>query len=52
MKSITEAFGGIEKLPSDFKPIAGIKDSQNILGTILGDESKKVVDTGHLMLKG
>jgi len=44
-EKLSEAFGGIEKLPSDFKPITGIKDSRNILGTILGDESKRVVNT-------
>jgi len=42
---LTDAFGGIEKLPTDLQPITGIKDSSNILGTILGDESKRVVDT-------
>jgi hypothetical protein len=44
-EKLTDAFGGIEKLPIDLQPITGIKDSQNILGTILGDESKRVVDT-------
>ena len=43
--TLTDAFGGIEKLPTDLQPITGIKDSSNILGTILGDESKRVVDT-------
>ena len=42
---LSEAYGGIEKLPEDFKPITGIKDSQNILSMILGDENKRVVDT-------
>ena len=44
-ETLTDAFGGIEKLPTDLQPITGIKDSSNILGTILGDESKRVVDT-------
>ena len=44
-EKLTDAFGGIKKLPTDLQPIAGIKDSSNILGTILGDESKRVVDT-------
>ena len=43
--ALTDAFGGIEKLPTDLQPIKGIKDSSNILGMILGDESKRVVDT-------
>ena len=44
-EKLTDAFGGIKKLPTDLQPIKGIKDSSNILGTILGDQSKKVVDT-------
>ena len=44
-ETLSEAYGGIEKLPTDFKPILGIKDSSNILSEILGDESKRVVDT-------
>ena len=43
-ETLTEAFGGIDKLPADFQPITGIK-RHNMLGTILGDETKRVVDT-------
>ena len=44
-EKLSEAFGGIEKLPSDFQPITNVKQSFNLLNTILGNPSKKVVET-------
>jgi len=42
---LTDAFGGINKLPTDLQPITGIKDYSNIFSEILADENKRVVDT-------
>ena len=42
---LTDAFGGIKKLPTDLQPITGIKDYSNIFSEILADENKRVVDT-------
>ena len=48
---LSEAYGGIEKLPEAFKPIKGVTSPFNLYSAISADTSKKVVDT-NFKVKG
>lgn len=44
-EKLADAFGGIEKLPSEFKPITNVKQPFNLINMLGAGRSKKVIET-------